>query len=105
MKIINPLYDTAFKFLMEDLDIAKGMIRSITGLDIVTLDFSATEHIIRKDSDKSSHVSEERFSSITLYRLDFKAKVREKDGGYHNVLIEIQKAKISQDVTRFRKYF
>ena len=108
MKIINPLYDTAFKLLMEDLDIAKGVIRSITGLDIVQLDFSATEHIIKKDSEdreKSDKVVEERrYSSIILFRLDFKAKVREKDGGYHNVLIEIQKAKLSQDITRFRKY-
>ena len=84
MKIMNPLYDTAFKFLMEDLDLAKGMTRSITGLDIVILDFSATEHIIRKDSDKSKcnegkpqNTQEKRYSSITLYRLDFKAKVRE----------------------------
>ena len=96
MKILNPLYDTAFKVLMEDLDIAKGMIEAITGLEIVELTFSATE--------RSRQNTKSAAKPITLYRLDFKAKVRDANGQYRNILIEIQKAKLSNDITRFRNY-
>ena len=94
MILINPIYDTSFKFLMEDMDIAKGVISAIIGKDVVEIHFAAQEHAYRKAKD----------DTITLYRLDFCAKIREADGTLSAVLIEIQKAKISEDVTRFRHY-
>ena len=39
-----------------------------------------------------------------MYRLDFAAKIRLKEGGYRKVIIEIQKAKFSTDIMRFRRY-
>jgi hypothetical protein len=81
---------------MEDLDIAKGMIEAITGLEIVELAFSATE--------RSRQNTKNAVKPITLYRLDFKAKVRDTGGQFRNILIEIQKAKLSDDITRFRNY-
>jgi hypothetical protein len=96
MKIINPIYDVAFRHLMEDLDIAKGIITAITGLDIQELTFSATEHSIEGKKRPTK--------PITLYRLDFKARVLNTHGKLQNILIEIQKAKISDDITRFRNY-
>ena len=35
MKVFNPLYDTVFKYLMEDLEIARGLIALIIEQDVV----------------------------------------------------------------------
>ena len=40
---------------------------------------------------------------ITVYRLDFSAKIKTTTG-YKNVIIEIQKAKFAADIMRFRRY-
>ncbi len=37
MRIINPIDDVAFKYLLEDLAIAKALIGKIIGEDIVEL--------------------------------------------------------------------
>ena len=93
MIIANPLYDAVFKYLMEDVRIAKLIIATIIDEEIVDLTFRPQERT------SFSH----KFS-IHLYRMDFAAKIKTKDGQYKNILIEIQKAKLSQDIMRFRKY-
>ena len=42
MHIANPIYDVVFKYLMEDNDIAKLIISTIIGEDIVALDGSTS---------------------------------------------------------------
>jgi len=37
MIIANPIYDVVFKHLMDDIDIAKGVISTIISQEIVTL--------------------------------------------------------------------
>ncbi|HLP57891.1 MAG TPA: hypothetical protein VK186_03640 [Candidatus Deferrimicrobium sp.] len=94
MLIANPIYDTVFKYLMENLDIAKGIISTIINEEIDFLDFSAQERIYK---------SKEKL--LTVYHLDFIAKIRKKEGGgYKNVLIELQKANLPYDIMRFRRY-
>jgi len=93
MIIANPLYDAVFKYLMEDVRIAKLIIATIIDEEIIELTFRPQERT------SFSH----KFS-IHLYRMDFAAKIKTKDGQYKNILIEIQKAKLSQDIMRFRKY-
>ncbi|HLP47329.1 MAG TPA: hypothetical protein VK469_15365 [Candidatus Kapabacteria bacterium] len=94
MLIANPIYDTVFKYLMENLDIAKGIISTIINEEIDFLDFSAQERIYK---------SKEKL--LTVYHLDFIAKIRQKEGGgYKNVLIELQKANLPYDIMRFRRY-
>ncbi len=39
MEIANPIYDVIFKYLMEDNEIAALIISTITGEDIVELEF------------------------------------------------------------------
>jgi len=80
MLIANPIYDVVFKYLMANLDIAKGIISTIIDEEIVTLDFKAQEGV------------------------DFIAKIKLKEGGYKNVLIELQKSNIPYDIERFRRY-
>jgi len=42
--------------------------------------------------------------SLTLFRLDFKAVIKEADGSRKTVLIELQKSKYATDIQRFRSY-
>lgn len=93
MLIANPIYDVVFKYLMEDRDIARGLLAHIINEEIVELDFAAQEHTAEHDDRK-----------LTFYRLDFKAKIRTGESDYKNVLIELQKARLVSDVERFRNY-
>lgn len=96
MLIANPIYDVVFKYLMANLDIAKGVISTIIDEDIVTLDFKAQENIIKfKTTEKKE---------LIYYHLDFIAKIKMKEGGHKNVLIELQKTNVPYDIERFRKY-
>jgi len=91
--IANPIYDVVFKYLMEDTEIAKLILSTIIDEEIEILEFSPQENIITLEN-----------RSLTVYRLDFSAKIRLPDQSYKQVLIEIQKAKYSTDIMRFRRY-
>ena len=93
MIIANPIYDTVFKFLMEDLSIAKTIISVIIGEEIVELTVKPQEE---------TTFSEKYF--LTVFRLDFKALIKTADGTEKKVLIELQKSKNSFDLQRFRHY-
>ncbi len=93
MHIANPIYDVVFKYLMEDNDIAKLIISTIIGEEIVELDFLPQENTIAMGRQ-----------SLTVYRLDFSANIKQPDGTSKRVIIEIQKAKFAIDIMRFRRY-
>ena len=92
MRIANPIYDVVFKYMMEDNEVAKLLISTIIDQNIIKLDFMPQEHTI--DLTKKS---------LTVYRLDFKATIK-TGTGEKIVVIEVQKAKFSSDITRFRRY-
>ncbi|MCX6581116.1 MAG: hypothetical protein NT166_13135 [Candidatus Aminicenantes bacterium] len=92
MLIANPIYDTVFKYLMDNADIAKGIIAAIIGEDIVHLELQAQESHVKVDA------------RLTYYHLDFIAKIKQKDGRYKTVLIELQKSNNATDLLRFRRY-
>ncbi|MFH1004220.1 MAG: hypothetical protein V1781_01805, partial [Bacteroidota bacterium] len=92
MIIANPIYDVVFKYLMEDSKVAKLLIGTIIGEKIEKLDARPT--------DEPVHLAHK---SWTVYRLDFSAKIK-IPGGHKIVIIEIQKAKFSTDIIRFRHY-
>lgn len=92
MQIANPIYDTVFKFLMDDTPSAILLLSTIMEEEIISLEFLPQENI----SDLGQH-------SLTIYRLDFSAKIKTKSGE-KQVLIEIQKAKLPSDIMRFRRY-
>ncbi len=93
MLIANPIYDTVFKFLMQDLDVAKGIISAIIGKEIDFINFGAQENVYY-DKEKK----------YTFYHLDFLAHIRQKEGGYKKVLVEMQKTNRQYDIHRFRRY-
>ena len=92
MLIANPIYDIVFKKLMENREIARGVLERILGTQVDQLDFAAQEF-----------TAEAEDGSLKFYRLDFKARIMTPDGWKH-VLIELQKARLSSDVERFRTY-
>jgi FtsZ-binding cell division protein ZapB len=93
MQIANPIYDSVFKYLMDDRGIASKLISLIIGQEVETLDLRPTEYRAQLEQHPT-----------TVYRLDFCATIRLADGSRRQVLIEIQKAKYSTDIMRFRKY-
>ena len=95
MLIANPIYDVVFKYLFEDNNIAKKILSLILEKNIVKLDLAPTELKSKVDDGK-------RF--MTIFKIDFSAKIRNDDGSEELVIIEIQKAKFASDIMRFRRY-
>ena len=93
IRIANPLYDVVFRYMMEDNRVAKLFLSAILGKEVEELRFNPTEYS-RKLGD----------ASITVIRMDFHAKIREAGGKQRVVLIELQKAKLYQQIMRFRNY-
>jgi hypothetical protein len=81
-----------FKYLLEDADIARDLLSTILGEEVVHLEF------------KPQETSTESSEGIKILRLDFKAIIKKKDGTLFKVLIELQKSKQVFDVMRFRRY-
>ena len=97
MEIANPIYDVVFKYMMEDNTVAKLLISSIIGEEILELEPKPQEHT----REKLQIVNDD--SSLTVYRLDFSAKIKVLDG-QKLVHIEMQKASLPTDIPRFRRY-
>ena len=102
MKIANPIYDVVFKYLMEDSKSAKIILSALTGLDIVELELFPQEFIGAVNSDIPEE--ENLINKFKVYRLDFKAKVKSKEGEIRLVILEIQKSKVFTTPMRFRTY-
>ncbi len=86
MHIANPIYDVVFKYLMEDAKVAKLLISSIIGEEIEELDFRPQE--FTTDIDKSR--IEGRIGTLTVYRLDFTAKISTKEGSLGKEVLYIR---------------
>ena len=95
VEIANPIYDVVFKYMMEDNDVAKLLISSIIGEEIISLDTKPQEYTVEKVTVGGG--------SLTVYRLDFSAKIKTPDG-HKLILIEMQKASFPADIMRFRGY-
>jgi len=93
MQVANPIYDVVFKYLLDDNKIAKLLLSALMGVEIKSLQLRPQEY----SSDLASR-------TLTVYRIDFKAEVILSNGETKVVLIEIQKAKYTTDIMRFRKY-
>jgi len=93
MQIANPIYDVVFKYLLEDSESAILLLSAIIDQPIETLKFLPQEG--------SSYLKNH---SLTVYRVDFSAKIKTADNEFKQVIIEIQKAKLPSDIMRFRRY-
>ncbi len=93
MFIANPIYDVVFKYLLEDIEIARELLSTILGVPIISLSVKPQETLI---SDATGE--------IKIFHLDFRAVINLANGKQKTVLIELQKAKKAHDILRFRKY-
>ncbi len=79
IKIINPLYDLVFKYLMDKEQIAKIVLSIILSEKEVSLQSRPRETaIVRPGGDN-------------LYRYDYKAIIEQNNSEHTTVLIELQK--------------
>ncbi len=93
MKIANAIYDIVFKYLMEDERVAKLLLSALLKMEVESLEFQPQEYI-----------SDSKTSTLLIFRIDFKAKIKLPSGESKVVLIELQKAKFPSDILRFRRY-
>ena len=108
MLIANPIYDAAFKYLMEDPEVSKGFLSTLLTLDIVEVEFKPTELTFEKMLDEMKNLSDEQKKSlkekISVIRYDFKVVSKEANGEFRTILIEIQKSHVMRKFDRFRDY-
>ena len=101
MRIANPMYDAVFKHLLEDPASAKLIVGAILGEEIESLEMAPQEAAVQVGSPQPAAPEG---TSFTVLRVDFAATVRTAAGEHLRVLIEVQKARYSNDVMRFRRY-
>ena len=104
MLIANPIYDIMFKRLMEDMPIARFFIETLIGETLEDLNVRPQEYRYRNPSPQPGHEFDEAYRLLLVYKLDYIATIKTSDGEYKKVLIEIQKARNTVDVMRFRNY-
>ena len=90
--IANPIYDIVFKYLMEDERVVKILLSALLKKTVVEVEMRKHEY---------SNVQRDK---ISMFRIDFGAKVREEDGSIRLVLIELQKTWLETETLRFRQY-
>ena len=95
MEVINPIYDTSFKFLMDDEKSAKILLSALLRQKVLTLE--------PRQQETATPVGR-GVADITIYRLDYAAHVLTADGREEDVCIEIQKVWLQTELGRFRKY-
>jgi len=81
-----------FKYLLEDVEIARELLSTILGEEVQSVEV------------KPQETSTETSGDIRILRFDFKAVIKKPNGEISKVLIELQKAKKAFDVMRFRRY-
>ena len=92
LHVANPIYDTVFKYLMEDERVARTVLSALLKKTVVAVEMRRHEY---------TNGSRER---ISMFRIDFAATVREDDGREQLVLIELQKTWVETETLRFRQY-
>ena len=95
IRILNPVYDSVFKILLENNFIAKGIVELITNFEIEELEAIPSERAKDKLLKKYD---------IAMYSLDFVAKIKTKSNTSEHIIIEMQKSAITPHIERFRQY-
>lgn len=75
--IANPIYDSVFKYMMEDERVAKIMLSALLQKDIVKLEMRPHEY---------AGVTQR---NISMMRIDFAATIKNEDGELQLILIEL----------------
>ena len=92
MEVANPIYDAVFKYLMEDERVARTILSALLKKDVLSVEARPHEY------------SNTKKEPVSMFRIDFAAKVRQPDGTEQLTLIEVQKSWVPSEVLRFRQY-
>ncbi len=92
VSVANPIYDSVFKYLMEDERIARTLLSALLRKEVVEV-----------QTRRNEYTNGSR-DNVSMFRIDFGAQVREADGSIHLVLIELQKTWLETETLRFRQY-
>lgn len=92
VNIANPIYDSVFKYLMEDERIARTLISALLKKEVLDVDMRRNEY------------TNGSRDNISMFRIDFGARVKEDDGSTKLILIELQKTWLETEPLRFRQY-
>ncbi len=92
ISVANPIYDSVFKFLMDDERIAKTVLSALLKKEVLSVEMRKHEH---------PNITRDKLS---MFRIDFAARVREDDGSIQLILIELQKTWLDTETLRFRRY-
>ena len=92
MTIANPIYDIVFKYLMEDERIARTILSALLKKNVVAVAVRPHEY------------TNSQRDTLSVFRIDFGATIREDDGMEHLILIELQKTWLPTETLRFRQY-
>ena len=103
MRIANPMYDAAFKYLMDDQAAARLLVGAVLGEEVVSLEALPQERAARS-SPAAAPGESPSGEMLTVRRVDFAATVRTATGERLRVLVEVQKARFTDEVMRFREY-
>ncbi len=90
--IANPIYDSVFKYLMEDNRITKTILSALLKKEVVEVEMRKHEY------------PNETKNGVAMFRVDFNARVRQEDGSVKLILIELQKTWDGTETLRFRQY-
>ena len=91
-QVVNPIYDTVFKYLMQDEKVAKVLIGNILKTKVVSIQMNNNEYSALLPDGKK------------VFKLDFSATILDKSGKHQLVHIEVQKALEEGEIMRFRAY-
>ena len=92
ISVANPIYDSVFKYLMEDKRIAKTVLSALL-----------KKNVLNVDTRRHEHTNTTR-DNLSMFRIDFAATVEEADGNTKLILIELQKTWVETETLRFRQY-
>jgi hypothetical protein len=106
MQIANPLYDTVFKYLLDDEPVAELFLSALLGKAVKIVGYNSPEMLRnREQSETNEAISKQKeLPFYSVLRLDFSAQVQHADGSLEIILIEVQKASNATDLMRFRRY-
>ena len=90
--IANPIYDSVFKYLMEDERIAKIILSALLKKEVVDVQVRRNEY------------TNGTRDQVSMFRIDFGAQIRNEDGSLQLILIELQKTWLETETLRFRQY-
>ena len=103
MIIANPIFDSVFKYLLQNLESAQLLIELVTRQNIETIIPINKDFI--KANRKKIHFNDKYLKEVLKEnRLDFACTIKNEKGEEKTIIIELQRTNLKTDLVRFRRY-